>query len=85
MPEVISYILLSVMIILINIPFGYWRQGTRKFSFYWFLYIHAPVPAVIVLRHLFNIDLSFETAPLLFGAYFLGQYIGKRIKIKRVR
>lgn len=83
MHEVIHYAELSVAIILLNIPFGYWRQGTKKFSFYWFLYIHLPVPVVILMRHIFHVSLSFATAPLLFGSYFFGQYIGKKIRMRR--
>lgn len=80
---IINYILVSLTIIVLNIPFGYWRQGTRKFSFLWFLFIHLPVPFVIYLRKFFGVDLSFATAPLLFGSYFLGQFLGKKIRIKR--
>jgi len=83
MNEISHYIILLLIITLINLPFGYWRQGTKKFSFYWVLFIHGPVPIVIGLRHMLGIDLNLQTAPLLFGAYFLGQYLGKHIRIKR--
>ena len=80
MSVILTYALLSLVIILFNIPFGYLRQGTKKFSFYWFLYIHLPVPFVILMRSAFDVELSFKTAPLLFGSFFLGQFIGKKIK-----
>ncbi|MCK5281464.1 MAG: hypothetical protein KAK04_23085 [Cyclobacteriaceae bacterium] len=63
--------------LLVNIPFGYFRAGHRKLSFMWFLYIHLPVPFVIFIRYLNEIDLSWALAPFLFGSYFLGQWIGK--------
>ncbi len=82
MNAILTYTFLSLIIILFNIPFGYLRQGTKKFSFYWFLYIHLPVPFIVLIRSAFDVELSFETAPLLFGSYFLGQFLGKKIKTK---
>jgi len=81
MSGILHYASLSLVIILFNIPFGYLRQGTKKFSFLWFLYIHLPVPFVVLMRSTFDVELSFKTAPLLFGSYFLGQFLGKKIKI----
>jgi hypothetical protein len=83
MMQILHYSFLSFIIIIFNLPFGYWRQGTRKFSFHWFLYIHLPVPFVVWMRHLFHVRLSLAIAPLLFGSYFLGQFIGKKIREAR--
>jgi len=82
MSTIITYLFLSFIIILLNIPFGYLRQGTKRFSFYWFLYIHLPVPFIFLVRSALDVELSFITAPLLFGSYFLGQFLGKKIKTK---
>jgi len=65
---------------LINLPFGYLRAGYKKLSFMWFLYIHIPVPFVIYIRHINNIDLTWTLAPFLFGSYFLGQFLGRKWK-----
>lgn len=65
---------------IINIPFGYFREGVKKFSILWFVYIHAPVPLVILLRKSMDIQLSWTIAPFLIGSYFLGQYVGKLLK-----
>ena len=40
----------SAVVLLLNLPFGYWRAGARKFSLRWFLAVHVPVPLVIGLR-----------------------------------
>lgn len=64
---------------LINLPFGYWRGGFRKLSFWWFVAIHAPVPLVIVIRKLNDLHLTWELAPFLLGSYFLGQFLGRKI------
>ncbi len=82
MSTIITYLFLSFIIILLNVPFGYLRHGTKKFSFYWFLYIHLPVPFIFLIRSALGVELSFVTAPLLFVSYFLGQFLGKKIKAK---
>lgn len=33
-----------------NVPCGAWREHTRKFSFQWFLAVHATIPFVAMLR-----------------------------------
>lgn len=69
----------ALLTFLINVPFGYLRKYTRKFTFCWFLTIHAPVPFVIWFRNIFGVELSLKAAPFLFGAYFLGQFAGKKL------
>ncbi|WP_321997525.1 hypothetical protein [Draconibacterium orientale] len=64
---------------LVNLPFGYLRGGFRKLSFWWFVAIHAPVPLIILIRKLFDIQLSWSLAPFLFGSFFLGQFVGRKI------
>ncbi len=70
---------LLLLTLLINIPFGYLRSPHKKFSFLWFLYIHLPVPAVIGLRMIFNVELTLVLLPFELGVYLLGQFIGKKI------
>ena len=65
---------------LVNLPFGYWRGTLGKFSFWWFVAIHAPVPLVIAIRKFHKLELSWELAPYLLGSYFLGQWLGRKIK-----
>lgn len=69
----------SIATFIVNIPFGYIRGGFRKLSFWWFVAIHAPVPLVILIRKFNNIELTWGLVPFLFGAFFLGQFIGKKI------
>ncbi|PKQ65859.1 hypothetical protein BZG02_02315 [Labilibaculum filiforme] len=67
----------------LNVPFGYIRQGFKKFSVMWFVSIHAPIPFVILFRHLFGLGFQLYTYPIMVSAFFLGQFIGKRIRIRR--
>jgi len=64
---------------IVNLPFGYLRGGFRKLSFWWFVAIHVPVPLVILFRKFFDVQLSWSLAPFLFGSFFLGQFVGRKI------
>lgn len=59
-----------------NIPLGYLRQGTKKYSWRWFLYIHLSIPFIIALRLHFGI--SWRFIPLTLGCAIAGQMIGSR-------
>ena len=64
---------------LLNIPFGYFRGKTRKFSVRWFLSIHIPIPLLIYTRHLFHVERTWQTLPIFVAFFFLGQFSGKMI------
>jgi len=64
------------IVLLLNIPFGYWRENVRKFSLQWILAIHLPVPVVIALRIFSKLGWHFVTFPVLIGAFFTGQFVG---------
>jgi len=72
--------------LILNLPFGFWRAGVRKFSLRWFLAVHAPVPLIVVLRLAAGLGWRLSTFPVLVGAFFGGQLLGGRIRaaIKRV-
>jgi hypothetical protein len=72
-------LIIIIAVFAINLPFGYWRSTTRKFSLPWVLSVHVPVPAVIALRVLSGMGWQLYTFPLLIGAFFSGQYIGARL------
>jgi len=75
--------LLALLIVLVNLPFGYWRHGLRRFSPTWFVAIHAPVPLIVGLRVGMALPWRLETFPLLAASYFTGQFLGARIRAKR--
>jgi len=70
--------------IFINLPFGYLRGKTNKFSIWWFITIHAPIPMVIMIRKFHDLSLTWTLAPFLLGSFFLGQYLGRKI-IPRIK
>lgn len=67
------------LVLILNLPFGYWRENEQKFSTRWFLSVHAPVPFVIALRLLSGLGWQFITFPILIGAFFGGQFAGGRL------
>jgi hypothetical protein len=70
----------ALLILLLNVPFGMWRAGVRKFSPAWFVAVHAPVPLAIGLRLASGLGWRLSTLPLFVGAFFAGQYLGGRFR-----
>jgi len=75
--------LVALGVVLVNLPFGFWRQGTRKFSPSWFVAVHGPVPVVAGMRILAGVHWELRTLPVLVGAYFTGQFLGGRLRRAR--
>lgn len=65
-----------------NIPFGYWRSRTKKFSVSWILAIHLPVPIIFLVRMLVQAPLYL--IPIFVIAFFLGQSSGGRFMKWRI-
>ncbi len=70
----------AIVTFLLNLPFGYFRAGYKKFSIKWFAAIHFPIPFIIWFRYLFDLGFELYTYPIMVGAFFLGQLIGKFIR-----
>lgn len=83
MPDLLLLALAAAAIVAVNLPFGYWRAGLRKFSAGWFVAIHAPVPLVIALRWMVGLPFRWETLPLFVAAFFTGQWLGARLRRRR--
>ena len=75
----------AAAVIVLNIPFGYWRAGTHKFSRQWIMAVHLPVPAVIAMRILSGLGWQLISFPVLIGAFVLGQYSGGRLQRRLAR
>ncbi len=58
----------------LSLPCGRIRARYRKLSWQWFLFIHLPVPAIVVLR--IYSGFGHEIFPLLFAACVAGQVLG---------
>ncbi|MFH1279968.1 MAG: hypothetical protein ABIK65_16515 [Candidatus Eisenbacteria bacterium] len=74
-------LLLAVLAVFaLNLPFGYWRAGSRRLSLPWLLAIHLPVPLVVGIRLVSGLGFRLQTFPVLIGAFFLGQWLGGRFR-----
>jgi hypothetical protein len=72
--------LISILILIINIPFGYWRGGQKKYSLKWFLAIHIPIPFIILLRIYSGVGFEWCTYPYMITAFFFGQLAGSKLR-----
>jgi hypothetical protein len=70
-------LLIAVFTFLLNLPFGYIRGRSRRFSPRWFICVHMPVPFVIAIRLLTHTDYKF--IPLFILVAVAGQVCGGRI------
>jgi len=79
----VELLVLLSAIVLINLPFGYWREGVRKFSAAWFVAVHAAVPMIVLLRMALDIEWRLVNLPFMVAAYLSGQTIGSRMRRRR--
>ncbi len=64
----------------VNIPFGSYRNLTRKFSIAWWLAIHLPIPFIIVLRTIL-FDLPLWIIPTSLASAVFGQMVGSQLAL----
>lgn len=83
-PAVTESLLLMGFALAVNLPFGYWREGTVKFSPAWFLAVHAAVPLIILLRYALHLEWRLAALPFTVAAYFAGQTLGARWRRRRI-
>jgi len=66
---------------IMNLPLGYKREGTRKFSAAWFTWVHLSIPFIILLR--LKLGVSYWYIPFSIGAAVAGQLVGGKFRKKR--
>jgi hypothetical protein len=71
-------LIVSIIVFVLNVPFGYWRANVKRFTLQWTLAIHIPIPFIITLRIYSDIGFVLYTYPILVFSFFLGQYIGSK-------
>jgi ferrochelatase len=76
------HIALLLIAFLVNIPLGYIREATPRFSFHWFLWIHASIPLIVYLRMAWGTSKSLIPISILFA--IIGQLWGARYRAKRM-
>jgi hypothetical protein len=73
-------VIVALVIVLLNLPFGHWRSGTKRFSRAWMFAIHIPVLLAIGIRLASGLELRLATLPIFVGAFFVGQFGGGLIR-----
>ncbi len=71
-------VIVAVLTFLLNLPFGAWRAGLKKFSFAWVVAIHLPVLFIIPLRRILHV--SPWWIPLFIALAVGGQIAGGRLR-----
>jgi hypothetical protein len=72
--QFIPVLLLFVVTLLLNLPCGYARAKSKRYSFRWFLWIHIPIPFIFIARTLLHVE--FKYLPLFVIAAITGQLVG---------
>lgn len=70
----LTLFVLTLIALILNLPFGYLRSTEKKFSLKWFLYIHIPIPVIILIRTW--LEFSYKVIPLLIIGSMAGQLLG---------
>lgn len=78
--SVYPYIFLALTALLVNIPLGYIRENTPKFSLSWLFWIHASIPLIIYLR--LTLGTSKIFIPVCIYLAIVGQIWGSRMRKK---
>ncbi len=65
-----------------NLPLGYLRETSRKYSLRWFVLIHLSIPFIVALRLMF--DFSWDVIPLTLACAITGQVIGARVRRRQL-
>ncbi len=71
----------ALLVFLLNLPFGYWRASSKKFSPRWFLAALLPAPLAVALIIYSGPGWKPVSFLVLVGAYFLGQFVGGRVRL----
>lgn len=72
--------MIALFALVVNLPFGYLRTKTRKYSLKWFLCIHMPIPLIVAIR--LSSGLSYKVIPVFLIASITGQIFGGHIRRK---
>ncbi len=72
---------LLLFALLANLPLGFLREGSPRYSLRWFVYIHLSIPFIIALRVWEGF--GWKVIPLTLVCAVAGQFLGGRIRRRR--
>lgn len=79
----LTLLILTLITLTLNLPFGYLRSTAKKFSVKWFLYIHIPIPFVILMR--MWLGFGYTAIPVLLVGAMAGQLLGGYLNFNKVK
>ena len=82
MQDSFSLVSLVLLAFTVSIPCGYVRESFKKFSLFWLLAAHLPIPMVYHMRQMAGFD--WHVIPLTLASAIGGQMLGGWYK-RRVR
>lgn len=69
---------LLLFAILINLPLGFLREASPRYSLRWFVYIHLSIPFILLLR--LREGFGWQIIPLTIACAVFGQLLGGRVR-----
>ena len=66
---------------IVNLPLGYLREGSQKYSLRWFLFIHLSIPFIIAIRLAYGF--GWGIVPFSLACAVSGQLVGGRMYRRR--
>jgi hypothetical protein len=72
---------IGAVALVINLPLGYLREGKRKLSLAWFVYVHLSIPLIAYLR--ISNHVSAWAIPPFVACALIGQIAGGRMRRSR--
>lgn len=79
--RILQLIILLIFAFGVNLPLGYMRETSRKYSLRWFVLIHLSIPFIIALRMVEGF--SWHLIPLTILMAVAGQIVGGQMRRKK--
>lgn len=77
LPQVLNLANLLFFAFIANLPLGFLREPSRKYSLRWFLYIHLSIPFIIFIRLAYGF--GWDIIPYSVLCAVAGQIVGGNI------
>ena len=74
-----AVMILFFFTVMLNLPFGYARTRSKRYSLRWFLYIHVPIPVILLIRVMSHIEIKY--IPIFALGALIGQIIGGKLDL----
>lgn len=74
---------LLLFALLVNLPLGYLREASRKYSLRWFVLIHLSIPFIVAFR--LAEGFTWQVIPFTIAFAVAGQFLGGYLKRRGLR